>query len=104
MIPSAIGNVTSATLTTEAQARRRVEVNSLVSLRLESEWITVLVIDLPVMGYHPEDRQTRNCVAVQLLKAELVTLPEAVISFGIPHTDKLQRGRTCSYIHQHPNV
>jgi hypothetical protein len=86
MIPSVIENVTSATLITEAQARRRVEVNSLVSLRLESEWITVLVIDLPVMGYHPEDQQTRNCVAVQLLKAELVTLAEAVISFGIPRS------------------
>lgn len=65
---------------------RKCKVNSLVSLHVESEWVTVLVIDLPVMGYHPEDQQTRNCVAVQLLKAELVTLPEAVVSFGIPRS------------------
>ena len=77
MIPSVIDNVTSATLTTEAQSGRRVEVNSLVSLRVESERITVQVIDLPVMGYHPEDQQTRNCVAVQLLEANLITLDDA---------------------------
>jgi len=73
MIPSVIDNVTSTTLTTEASARHRVEVNNLVSLRIGGEWVTVLVVDLPVMGYHPEDQQTCNCVAVQLLEANLIT-------------------------------
>jgi hypothetical protein len=86
MIPSAIENVTSTTLTTEIQFACRVEINDLVSLRIESEWITVLVIDLPVMGYHPEDQQTRNCVVVQLLEAELIKLSEAVVSFDIPRS------------------
>ncbi|MFQ5814344.1 MAG: putative transposase [Anaerolineae bacterium] len=96
MIPSVVEKVTSATLTIEAQSPRRVEINGLISLLIESEWITVLVIDLPVMGYHPEDRQTRNCVAVQLLAAGLVTLSEAVIGFGIPRStlrDARQRFR-----------
>jgi transposase len=83
MIPSAIENVTLTTLTTEFQFVCRVEINDLVSLRIESEWVTVLVIDLPVMGYHPEDQQTRNCVVVQLLEAELIKLSEAVVSFDI---------------------
>lgn len=86
MIPSVIENVTSATLTTEAQSTCRVEINDWVSLRIESEWVTVLVIGLSVMGYRPGDQQTRNSVAVQLLKAELVTLPEAVVGFGIPRS------------------
>lgn len=96
MIPSTVENVTSATLTTEARSPRRVAINGLVSLLIEREWITVLVIDLPVMGYHPADRQTRNCVAVQLLEAGLVTLSEAVIGFGIPRStlrDARQRFR-----------
>jgi len=86
MVRTAIENATSATLTTEDQSIRNVEINDLVSLRIESEWVTLLVTDLPVMGYHPEDRQTRNCVAAQLLRAELVILPEAVIGFGIPRS------------------
>jgi hypothetical protein len=79
-------NVTAATLTTEVQPARRVEINSLVSLRLESEWVTVLVVDLTVMGYQAADQQTRNCVVVQLVEAGLVTLPEAVSGFGIPRS------------------
>jgi hypothetical protein len=65
---------------------RNVKVNDLVSLSIESEWVTVLVIDLPVMGYHSEDQQTRNCVVVQLLEAGLVTQPEAVTGFGVPRS------------------
>ncbi len=84
MLPS-IENITSATLTTGSQIMCR-EVNELVSLHIESEWVTVLVIDLPVMGYHPEDAQTRNCVAVQLIEAGLVTLPEVVIGIDIPRS------------------
>lgn len=62
MIPSAVKNVTSATLTTEAQSPRRVESNGLVSLLIESEWITVSVIDRPVMGY-PVQRINRRADA-----------------------------------------
>jgi hypothetical protein len=86
MIPKAVESATSATLTTEDQSMRDAEVNDLVSLSIESEWVTVLVIDLPVMGYHSEDHQTRNCVVVQLLGAGLVTQPEAVTGFGVPRS------------------
>lgn len=65
---------------------RRVEVNEWVSQLIGAEWVTVTVLGRPAMGYRITDRQTRDCVAVQLLKVGLVSLSEAVRGFGIPRS------------------
>ena len=73
------------TLTTE-NASRRVEVNDLVALLIEPDQVTVLVADLPVMSYRPDDRETLKCVAAQLLENSLVTMAQAVAAFGLPRS------------------